>query len=75
VIKPRFFYFLLANKLINRARGRSKNKNMEEVQKCPCPHCEKRAVEEQQQEEFNFAVLVSLVPLLVFTLFGQMGLF
>jgi hypothetical protein len=28
-----------------------------------------------QQEEFNFAMLVALVPLLVFTLFGQLGLF
>ncbi|HEX8974596.1 MAG TPA: hypothetical protein VF817_03870 [Patescibacteria group bacterium] len=40
-----------------------------------CPHCTKRANEEKQQEEMHFAVLVSLVPLLVFTLFGQMGLF
>jgi hypothetical protein len=46
---------------------------MEEAKKCP--HCAKREEENLQAEEFNFAVLVSLVPLLVFTLFGQMGLF
>jgi hypothetical protein len=46
---------------------------METTQKCP--HCKKRKLEEEQTEEFNFAVLVALVPLLVFTFFGQMGLF
>ena len=40
-----------------------------------CPHCEKRKKEEAQSEEFNFAVLIAIVPLLVFTLFGQIGLF
>lgn len=40
-----------------------------------CPHCKKRHHEEAQSEEFNFAVLVALVPLMVFTLFGQIGLF
>jgi len=48
---------------------------MEEVDKCPCPVCQRREKEELQSEEFNFAVLVALVPLLVFTLFGQIGLF
>lgn len=40
-----------------------------------CVHCEKRHKKEKESEEFNLAVLLSLVPLLVFTLFGQMGLF
>ena len=40
-----------------------------------CPHCAKRHKEEAQAEEFNFAVLIALVPLMVFTLFGQVGLF
>jgi hypothetical protein len=40
-----------------------------------CPHCDKRAKDEAQQHEFNFAVLIALVPLMVFTLFGQIGLF
>jgi hypothetical protein len=40
-----------------------------------CHHCKKRKRDEEQAEEFNFAVLVALVPLLVFTFFGQMGLF
>jgi hypothetical protein len=52
---------------------RGKNKKMDK--KITCPHCKKRALEEVQQEEFNFAMLVALVPLLVFTLFGQLGLF
>ena len=43
--------------------------------KAKCEHCHKRAKHEAQQEEFNFAVLVALVPLMVFTLFGQIGLF
>jgi hypothetical protein len=30
---------------------------------------------EQEYEHASFAVLLALVPLLVFTLFGQMGLF
>jgi hypothetical protein len=46
---------------------------MEEVKKCA--HCEERAKKEAESEEFNFALLVSLIPLLVFTLFGQIGLF
>jgi hypothetical protein len=46
---------------------------MEKTHKCI--HCEKRRKEEIQAEEFNLAVLVALVPLMVFTFFGQMGLF
>jgi hypothetical protein len=52
---------------------RSKNKKMETKHKCP--HCKKRQKDEIQAEEFNFAVLIALMPLLVFTLFGQLGLF
>ncbi|EKE20188.1 MAG: hypothetical protein ACD_8C00044G0006 [uncultured bacterium] len=40
-----------------------------------CVHCHKRAKQEAQSEEFNLAVLIALVPLMVFTLFGQIGLF
>jgi hypothetical protein len=40
-----------------------------------CKTCQENGVEELQQEEFHFAVLVSMIPLLVFTLFGQIGLF
>jgi hypothetical protein len=39
-----------------------------------CVHCKKRAHEEAQNEEFHLAVLIALVPLMVFTLFGQIGL-
>jgi len=46
-----------------------------ENKKCACPHCETRKKEEKASEEFSLAVLVSLVPMLVFTLFGQVGLF
>jgi hypothetical protein len=45
------------------------------MEKHTCAICAKRQQEDIQQEEFNLAVLVALVPLLVFTLFGQMGLF
>lgn len=47
---------------------------METTQK-KCAHCAKRAHEEKQAEEFNFSVLLALVPLMVFTFFGQLGLF
>lgn len=47
---------------------------METKQK-KCVHCAKRAQEDAQTEEFNLAVLLALVPLMVFTFFGQMGLF
>lgn len=39
-----------------------------------CPHCEERKQAEQANEEFSMAVLFSLIPMLVFALFGQMGL-
>ncbi|HOW60856.1 MAG TPA: hypothetical protein P5548_03725 [Candidatus Moranbacteria bacterium] len=42
---------------------------------CPCPVCARRKKEEQSSEEFNLAVLIAMVPLLVFTFFGQLGLF
>lgn len=54
--------------------GESEQKTkMEKVTKCP--HCEEKRKKEAESEEFSFAVLVSLIPLLVFTLFGQIGLF
>jgi len=40
-----------------------------------CPHCVVRKQKEQAHEEFSLAVLLSLIPMMVFTLFGQMGLF
>jgi hypothetical protein len=40
-----------------------------------CAHCEKKAKHEAQSEEFNFAVLIALLPLMVFSFFGQIGLF
>ncbi|HOF42519.1 MAG TPA: hypothetical protein PLF30_02995 [Candidatus Moranbacteria bacterium] len=43
--------------------------------KYKCPRCSKRHKDDIQAEEFNLAVLIALVPLLVFTLFGQWGLF
>lgn len=42
---------------------------------CECPHCMKREVEDAQNEEMSFAVLLAIVPLLVMTVFGNMGLF
>ncbi len=46
-----------------------------ETRQKKCAHCAKREQEDIQQEEFNLAVLLALVPLMVFTFFGQMGLF
>lgn len=40
-----------------------------------CPHCEAKRKKELESEEFNLSVLIAMVPLMVFTLFGQMGLF
>jgi hypothetical protein len=48
---------------------------MKKKDTCECPVCAKRKEEEAKSEEFNLAVLIAMVPLLVFTLFGQMGLF
>ncbi|HRY82412.1 MAG TPA: hypothetical protein P5232_01750 [Candidatus Moranbacteria bacterium] len=45
-----------------------------ETEACKCPACEKRALEEQESEEINFAVLVALVPILTITLFNTVGL-
>lgn len=39
-----------------------------------CPECERRAREEKEQEEISLAVLLAIVPMLVFTLFGNIGL-
>lgn len=39
-----------------------------------CVACEKRAKEEDGQEEINFAVLLALVPLMTLTLFSQLNL-
>ncbi len=39
-----------------------------------CPHCKKREEDEKNQEEMNLAVLLALVPMLVMTLFSQIGI-
>jgi hypothetical protein len=50
---------------------------MKEVtdEKCDCPHCKKRAQREKEYNEMAFAVLLAIIPMLVLTLFGQIGLF
>ena len=48
--------------------------HMEEQKECKCPHCKVREEEEKEQEEMGMAVLVALVPMLVMTLFSQIGL-
>lgn len=47
------------------------NKNEKEN---TCPTCEKREQEHQEAEEFNFAILIALMPLLTLTLFSNIGL-
>jgi hypothetical protein len=42
---------------------------------CGCPECQRREEEHQESEELNFAVLIALMPLMVITLFSNMGLF
>ena len=54
-------------------RAEAKNKHMEET-KCTCAECERRAQEEKETEEMNFAVLLALVPALVVTLLSNVGL-
>jgi hypothetical protein len=50
-------------------------KTMETTEHNPnCIHCQKRKENEAQAEEMNLAILIAFVPLLVMTLFGQMGL-
>jgi hypothetical protein len=46
-----------------------------EQEKCPCPECEERQREHEESEELGFAVLIALMPLMVITLFSNMGLF
>jgi len=46
-----------------------------EQEVCKCPECERREEEHQESEELNFAVLIALMPLMVITLFSNMGLF
>jgi nitrate reductase NapE component len=41
---------------------------------CKCQECARREKEEGESQEFNFAVLVALVPILTITLFGNIGL-
>jgi hypothetical protein len=40
-----------------------------------CPECRRRAEQLKREEERNFAVLVALVPVMVFTFIGTAGLF
>ncbi|MFH0969378.1 MAG: hypothetical protein V1804_02625 [Patescibacteria group bacterium] len=49
---------------------------MEEPTKpCECPKCIKREEQDKSYEEMSLAFLLALTPMLVITLFGQMGLF
>jgi hypothetical protein len=47
---------------------------METEKVCNCPECERRNREHQESEDLNFAVLIALVPVMVLTLFGNIGL-
>jgi len=46
----------------------------EKIEGCECPECNKRAEKEKSYEEMSLAFLLALTPMLVITLFGQMGL-
>jgi hypothetical protein len=47
---------------------------MEEQKECKCPHCAAREEEARENDEMGMAVLVALVPMLVMTLFSQIGI-
>lgn len=61
-VKYPFFIFLIINKTKMEKNG------------CKCPHCEKRQAEDAENEEVSLAVLLAMVPMLVMTVFGQMGI-
>lgn len=49
---------------------------MEEPKKtCECPECQERAEKDKANEEMGLAFLLAIVPMVVITLFGQIGLF
>lgn len=49
---------------------------MEEAPKtCECPECKKRIEREKVHEEMGLSLLIAITPMLVITLFGQIGLF
>lgn len=51
------------------------NKNkMEQEKTCNCPECEAREKAHKESEEFNFAILVALMPLMALTVFSNIGL-
>lgn len=39
-----------------------------------CVHCKERERMDKEQDEASLAILLSLVPLVVLTFFGQIGL-
>ncbi|MFA5777611.1 MAG: hypothetical protein WC906_04180 [Parcubacteria group bacterium] len=47
----------------------------EQKEVCECPECKKRAEKEAAYNEMSLAFLLALMPMLVVTLFGQIGLF
>jgi len=40
-----------------------------------CPECQKRVEQMKKEEERNFALLVALVPVMVFTFISTAGMF
>lgn len=74
---PLFYWFIInLNRHFCLFKAKNvKNKTMDDEKKCPCPDCEKRAEQDQKQEEMGFAVLVALVPMLTLTVFSTLGLF
>jgi hypothetical protein len=47
---------------------------MDEQKECDCPKCVAREEEAREHDEMGMAVLVALVPMLVMTLFSQIGI-
>jgi hypothetical protein len=40
-----------------------------------CPECKKRMEQMKKEEERNFAVLIALVPVMIFTFINTAGMF
>ena len=48
---------------------------MEQEKACDCPVCAERERKATENEEMSMAVLLALTPMIVMTLFGQIGFF
>jgi hypothetical protein len=76
VTHPRFFFF--PTKVISNKNTMTEIRIEASSEDTPagesCTHCAQRAQEEAESHETSFAFLLALMPLVVLTFFGQVGL-